>query len=175
MPGEVDNLRHAVLQHTEGTLGQRLDEAAVSILDRGFNHDTGDVGFFDDLKRFQHDGVANLAAQSVGDGNGDLSSLEWILVGPLDGIGRTVLVGPEKLAVDEESNGSQRGVALRANLRDYADAAGDAAPAERRRYPHRRAGSVAADRGGPTPGVRAGGRLHQESDERDPDEHVDHA
>ena len=108
MPGEVEDLRHAVLQHAERGLRESLDETSVLVLDRRFDHHARDVRLLDDLEGLEHHGVADLAAQRVGNGHGDLAPLEWVLVGPLDGVGRAILVGPEQLAVDEELDRAKR-------------------------------------------------------------------
>ena len=174
VPGEVEDLRHAVLEDAERALGESLDETSVLVLDRRFDHDARDVGLLDDFEGFQHHGVADLPAQRIGNGDGNLAPFEWILIGPLDDIGRTVLIGPEKLAIDEELDRAQRRPGLRLNLRHDADAARNAAPAERRRNAHGRSGSVAGAGGGPMTSVQAGLGLREENGESEADHHVNH-
>ena len=175
VPGEVEDLRHAILQHAERRLGQSLDETSVLVLDRRFDHHAGDVRLLDDLEGFQHHGVADLAAQRVGNGHGDLAPLEWILIGPLDGVGRPILIGAEQLAIDEELHRAKRRAGLRLNLRHDADAAGHTAPAERGGYSDHRTSPIRNDRGGPVRTVPSSGRLQQEREKRNPYKHVDHA
>ena len=121
------------------------------------------------------DGIADLAAECIGDGYRDLAPLERILIRPLDDVRRPVFVGAEQLSVDEKLDRSKRRSSLRLNLRDNADAAGHTAPAERRRYSYGWRRSIAGGGGRPVSAVRGGRRLQEQRDESGPDEHVNHA
>ena len=99
---EVQRLLHAVLEHGEPAGREVLDEAALLVLDRGFEQHAGDLG--GSVTSNGSSTTVSLACipERVDGFDGDLAPLERVLVDPLDRDRAACAHGAEQLPVDEK-------------------------------------------------------------------------
>ena len=115
---EVQRLPDVVLEQGECASLDVLDEPALLVLDGGLQQDTRDFGRLGDLEWLEDHRVCRArVAERIDDFDGDLASLEGILVDPLDRI-RRLLDSAEQLPIDEEPHLSRSGRWCVLHLRD---------------------------------------------------------
>src|SRR5204862_8079955 len=111
---------------------QWREEPAVLVVHAGLEEDALDLTAIGDLKGRQDDGIANRSAQIVGCLHDNFPPLERILVGPLDDVRGALVDDPDERPIDEKADRGQAALRRRLKLRDDANFARDAGPAERR-------------------------------------------
>ena len=121
LPGEVERLRHPILEHGEVLMGEVANELAVLVLDDGVEQDATDLGEIGDLETFENDRVGGGVAEIVPDRHGDFGRHERVLIHPFRRVRRSTLDCCEELAVHEELNRGQRAVRERPDLGDDTD------------------------------------------------------
>ena len=84
---------------------------------------------------FEKDDIARRAPERVPRFRRNLTWLEWVVVGPLDGPRRTIPRFAEEHVIDEEPYAAWPHLRLLGDLRDDPDDSRGAGPAERRRDP----------------------------------------
>ena len=135
LPDDVELLRHVVLEDGELRRREALDEAPALVLDRRLEAARWSPPRLGDLERLEHHPVAAPVPEGSDDLDGDLASLERILVHPLGRIRRASVTVPRSCS-STKNRTCPGSVVLRVpHLRDDADCAGQAGAAERRRDP----------------------------------------
>ena len=130
---EIDGLCDAVFLDGEVSRGQTADEPALPVVDARLEQDTRDLRDLGDFERLEDDAVATLVPLAVFDLDGQLTTLERVLVGPLHRVRRPIVVGLEQRASRRRSGRAERGAWRALNLRDDTDGATHAAGASERR------------------------------------------
>ncbi len=111
-----DGLPNAVFLHREVVRAEAGDESSLLVIHAGFEQHAGHIRDLGDLEGLEDHRVPAFPTLLVVDLYRKLPAFERILIGPLHGIRRPIIVGLEKRAIDVEADRAQRRPGWRLNL-----------------------------------------------------------